>query len=417
MRKFKIYLLLFFSIVVFSFSQENKVYDIVFLIDNSGSIGKLDIDLVYSFIDNLKENTNIGIVSFGEEVRILYPLQSIIKEKIKDVLNEMDFKEKYTDLNSGLNLSLKEFSEKSRKDSSKILILITDGIIDIKDKKIITEKLEEEIKEKIITEFKNQKINIYSILCCKKGANFPLIKKLTEGTKGNFFIYIERDDLKDAFEKILGFIEPKISEGVSTEKRVEEKKDVLTFVIVGLLILTLFLSLSTFIKLKKPNFIYREKPKEPVENLLISIFDNLEKLKETFTNSALSIDNLSLDINDYVLKRRKEVDELKEGYYGFLGQIFYFMDFLEDLSNNEKNREILTPIYNKMEEILKKMGIKEIKVQRGDKYNPDYHYPVSTKYLSEFDEGIILDIVKKGYMKSEKIILRKAEVVINKKTI
>jgi len=403
MKKFKIFLILFLLTLFFNSSaQENRVYDIIFLIDNSGSIGKLELDTLSFFIDNLKEETYIGIISFGEEAKILFSLQPAKEEKIKSVLKEFNFKENYTNLNSGLNLSLNEFYKNSRKNSSKILILISDGIIDIKDKKITKKNLEKEVIEEIIPNFKTQNISIYTIVCCKKQANFPLLKQISKETRGEMFPYVEKDDLKTALEKILEFITPKISEKVVPEKRIEGK----FWILIGLLSV-FFIFLFQLIR-KRPS------PKTP-EDLFEGIFENLEEIKKTLKKSETFIDTLWSDIGDYGTKKIREINKLREEHYGFLNFIFYFMDFLEDLSKNEKNKEIVTFIYEKMKQILRRAGIEEIQInEKSDKYNPDLHYPTKVEHLSEFEDEVILNVIKKGYIKNNSV-LRKAEVTINKK--
>ena len=83
-------------------------------------------------------------------------------------------------------------------------------------------------------------------------------------------------------------------------------------------------------------------------------------------------------------------------------------------SNNNELIEGFELIYSKFNEILKSKGLNEIKVDKGDKFDPENHEAITQiKADKEKNKGKIVDVIEKGFMLGEKIIRYPKVVVAN----
>ena len=83
-------------------------------------------------------------------------------------------------------------------------------------------------------------------------------------------------------------------------------------------------------------------------------------------------------------------------------------------SNNNELIEGFELIYSKFNEILKSKGLNEIKVDKGDKFDPENHEAITQiKADKEKNKGKIVDVIEKGFMLGEKIISYPKVVVAN----
>jgi len=70
-------------------------------------------------------------------------------------------------------------------------------------------------------------------------------------------------------------------------------------------------------------------------------------------------------------------------------------------------------IYDKLYEILKKRGLREIEAI-DEVFDPFYHEAVMQREVEDYDDGIILEEVQKGYFLNSRV-LRPAKVIVAKK--
>lgn len=83
-------------------------------------------------------------------------------------------------------------------------------------------------------------------------------------------------------------------------------------------------------------------------------------------------------------------------------------------SNNNELIEGFELIHSKFNEILKSKGLNEIKVDKGDKFDPENHEAITQiKADKEKNKGKIVDVIEKGFMLGEKIIRYPKVVVAN----
>jgi molecular chaperone GrpE len=114
---------------------------------------------------------------------------------------------------------------------------------------------------------------------------------------------------------------------------------------------------------------------------LYSEFDNYKKRTER-------------DFNDFKLK------SLSSLYTDLIPSIDSY-----ELSKLYDDRDVngLILIIDKFIDVLRKNGLEEIKINRGDDFNPDIHQALMN-VDSEFPRGKIVDILERGYFLNKEIL-------------
>jgi len=133
------------------FSQEGETpdanktlkVDVIFLLDNSGSMIANDPqfitrDVVSKFLMNLKEGFRVGMVTFDQDATLIEALSSIDTvadgERFMKSLDRIDYKGQFTNTPSGVERAIYELKLNGREDAEKIIVLLTDGIVDTGNK-------------------------------------------------------------------------------------------------------------------------------------------------------------------------------------------------------------------------------------------------------------------------------------------
>ena len=201
--------------------------DIVFVLDNSGSMRNNDPnfitkEVVTNFLGGLGERSRLGMVIFDETANLVEPLTSIdnaeVRARFLESLDVINFKGKFTNSPAGIERAIYELKTNGRQDTKKIIIFLTDGIVDTGNKSQDLEK-ENWLKEDLTRESKNAGIRIFGI-AFTDNADFRLIQTLAVRTDGEYFRVFEVADLQEVFTKIKRIIaEPSAQESlVSTAK-------------------------------------------------------------------------------------------------------------------------------------------------------------------------------------------------------
>jgi len=189
-------------------SQQAEL-DIVFVLDNSGSMRSNDPNfitrkVVTNFVSDLGERARLGMVIFDETAELVEPLTSLddaeIRASFLKGLDLIDFKGKFTNSPAGIERAVYELRTNGRPHAEKIIIFLTDGIVDTGNKNQDLEK-EKWLKEDLTQESKNAGIRIFGI-AFTDNADFRLIQTLALRTEGEYFRVFEVGDLQVVFTKI-----------------------------------------------------------------------------------------------------------------------------------------------------------------------------------------------------------------------
>jgi Mg-chelatase subunit ChlD len=194
--------------------------DIVFVLDNSGSMRNNDPnfitkEVVTNFLSGLGEKSRLGMVIFDETANLVEPLTSLdnaeVRARFLESLDVINFKGKFTNSPAGIERAIYELKTNGRQDTKKIIIFLTDGIVDTGNKSQDLEK-ENWLKEDLTRESKNAGIRIFSI-AFTDNADFRLIQTLAIRTDGEYFRVFEVADLQEVFTKIKKIIaEPSVQQ-------------------------------------------------------------------------------------------------------------------------------------------------------------------------------------------------------------
>lgn len=353
---------------------EQAELDIVFVLDNSGSMRNNDPnfitkEVVTNFLGGLGERSRLGMVIFDETANLVEPLTSLdnaeVRARFLESLDVINFKGKFTNSPAGIERAIYELKTNGRQDTKKIIVFLTDGIVDTGNKSQDLEK-ENWLKEDLTRESKNAGIRIFGI-AFTDNADFRLIQTLAVRTDGEYFRVFEVADLQEVFTKIKRIIaEPSAQETlVSTAetKRVtplerkeasvkqrhvvpempRKQKSSLVLVLSGIVVLLALIVLLQVVRKRKTNVaqpamdqrttakILPEEPRLP-QAVLIDVGKAIstESLTLPLNKDTLRIGR---DIGNDVVIARKTISsfhatiEYKDGYF-----------YLEDLRSTNGTR-------------------------------------------------------------------------------
>ncbi|RTZ99175.1 MAG: hypothetical protein DSY90_02005 [Deltaproteobacteria bacterium] len=190
-------------------STSTRLSEIMFVLDNSGSMKKNDPDritgkVVTNFIKNAADGSRIGMVIFGKDARILEPITEIASSATRtrfiESLDQIDYRGQRTNTPAGIERAIYELKASGNKNIEKAIILLTDGLIDTGDK---TRDQEEEtwLKEQLAEECRDLGIKIYGIAFTDK-ADFRLMQILATKTGGEYFRIYSAAEIQPIFDRI-----------------------------------------------------------------------------------------------------------------------------------------------------------------------------------------------------------------------
>jgi hypothetical protein len=199
----QLFILMFLAVQ--AVGQNLNPLDAMLVIDNSASMKKNDPgfllkEALTQFIDSLGENDRSGFILFSDKVDVFIPLSSLkndtSKVSLKSINDNINYSGRYTNSPAAIEKAFYELKTNGRKDCNKIIILLTDGIIDLAD----SEKNDE--KARWLTEDCNtEKIRIFSIAFTEQ-ADFELLQTLSSKTLGSYYRAITAPDISRVFENI-----------------------------------------------------------------------------------------------------------------------------------------------------------------------------------------------------------------------
>ncbi len=200
--------------------------DIVLVLDNSGSMEKNDPqfltrNIVMNFLQQLTNRARLAAIIFDKDARVAVPLTKIGTSEAKNVfmeaLKEVDYKGRFTDSPAAIEKALYELKTNGRKNANKLIIFLTDGIVDTGDKDKDLEKLKW-LKEDLALESKNLGVRIFGV-AFTEDADFLLIQSLAVQTKGEYFKALKAENIQMVFDSINKIIHKRPDKQVPIQKQ------------------------------------------------------------------------------------------------------------------------------------------------------------------------------------------------------
>ena len=182
--------------------------DMVLVLDNSGSMKKNDPDFLTSeavtaFIEELDASTRLSIIIFDQNVQLAEPFQQVTPENriaLLSSLESIDYKGLYTDSPAAIERAIYELKNNSREDAKKLIVFMTDGIVDTGNAEMDVEKAKW-LKQDLAADAAENEIVIFGI-AFTEAADFQLIQSLAQQTEGEYYRALAAEDLRNVFNKI-----------------------------------------------------------------------------------------------------------------------------------------------------------------------------------------------------------------------
>jgi len=181
---------------------------VVLVLDNSGSMKKNDPQFltriaVTEFINSLDEETRVAIIIFDQDVHIAVPLTDILpdtRDSILESLEQINYKGLFTNSPAAIERAIYDLKQNGRTDAKKLIIFMTDGIVDTGNADRDLEKAKW-LKEDLAADAADSEIKIFGI-AFTEDADFELIQSLAQNTDGEYYRALEPEDLNGVFERI-----------------------------------------------------------------------------------------------------------------------------------------------------------------------------------------------------------------------
>lgn len=161
-----------------------------------------------------------------------------------------------------------------------------------------------------------------------------------------------------------------------------------------------------------------EEKKEEKDN-----FQEIEKLKKEKEELLNDLKKAKADLINYKKEENERYQELiRFSNERIIKELITVLDSFELALNNLKNEEGefkeryikgIILIKSQLEDILKREGLEEIQVKKGEPPDLNFEEVVSEIETKEFKEGAVVEVFQKGYLLNGKII-RPARVAVAK---
>ena len=183
--------------------------DIVLALDNSGSMKQNDPDrvmgtVVSTFGARLPENARLAIVVFDKNAIVALPLSSVsaadFGENTKHALRSIDYRGKWTDIPGAVERSLYELREHGRPASHRVIVLFTDGFVDLGDPAKDRARADW-LRSDLIVEARRESVMIFGI-AFTEAADFELLQSVSQQTGGTHFRILNASEIPSVFEQV-----------------------------------------------------------------------------------------------------------------------------------------------------------------------------------------------------------------------
>jgi len=187
--------------------------DMVFVLDNSGSMAKHDPDfitrrVVMDFIRSVGASFRIGMVVFDADARLVESLTPVAApettRRYRQALEAVNYGGQLTNTAAGVERALYELKANGRHDAQKVMLLLTDGIIDTGSAQKDAES-ERWLKEGLTLESRELDVHIFGV-AFTENADFRLMQTLAVQTGGEYFRALTPDDIQRIFETVLEIV-------------------------------------------------------------------------------------------------------------------------------------------------------------------------------------------------------------------
>ena len=162
---------------------------------------------------------------------------------------QLNYRGKLTDSPAGMERAIYELNSKGRKDASKVIVFMTDGIVDTGDKARDLERARW-LREDLAAQSQRLGIRIFGIAFTDE-ADYQLIHALGEKTGGGYFRALKADEIPRIFEEIDSSIQAPPPNPQETTNPVERKGTSSGFVVIVSILVLGAIALAVMLTGKK----------------------------------------------------------------------------------------------------------------------------------------------------------------------
>lgn len=168
-----------------------------------------------------------------------------------------------------------------------------------------------------------------------------------------------------------------------------------------------------------------EKSEEIIDEVEQKTEDNVKAKKETEEESSCEkelerkvkeieeINERYLRLQADFVNYKKRIEKEKESIYSYaseeiINSLLPIVDNFERALSSSTNKEDsfykgMDMIYKQLLEVLENNGLEEIEALHCE-FDPNYHHAVFQEESEEYEEGIVLEVLQKGYKLNDKVI-------------
>ncbi|MEE9492555.1 MAG: VWA domain-containing protein [Gammaproteobacteria bacterium] len=182
--------------------------DAVLIIDSSGSMAKNDPDKLRvpaakMFMSLLAKEDRVGLISFSDNgypvLRLTHP-SAKTNRRILASADKVSSKGVYTNLHAALVKGMAMLDKQQLPDRDKMLVLMSDGKMDVGSKKK-DNRLREAIYADLISQLKEKNIKVYTV-AFTQSSDVDLMEDLSEQSGGLYQLAETHQDLHSVFSSI-----------------------------------------------------------------------------------------------------------------------------------------------------------------------------------------------------------------------
>jgi Mg-chelatase subunit ChlD len=181
--------------------------DVVLVLDNSGSMKQNDPqrlapEAVRHFIENLGDVNRLAVIIFDQDVRLAVPLSELATRRgeLLASLDQINYKGLYTNIPDAIERAIYELKINGRPDAEKLIVFMTDGIVDTGKPERDREKAAW-LREELAADAERSGIQIFGVAFTEQ-ADFQLIQSLTSKSGGEYYRAFAAADLQSVFERV-----------------------------------------------------------------------------------------------------------------------------------------------------------------------------------------------------------------------
>ncbi|MFH1036262.1 MAG: VWA domain-containing protein [Pseudomonadota bacterium] len=183
--------------------------DIVLVLDNSGSMQKNDPhslmkSVAINFLESLDSRDQLAMIIFDTEAKLLQPLHFLSQEETRQAyaasLKHLDYRGKWTNSHTAIERAIYELKSTGREDSRKIIIFMTDGILETGNAQRDVEAIQW-LKQSLTEEARKNDIHIFGV-AFTEAADFSMIQVLAVKTGGEYYRALKAEEIEGVFQQI-----------------------------------------------------------------------------------------------------------------------------------------------------------------------------------------------------------------------